>query len=204
MKKEVRDFKRKELFDLYNSRMNPFAIVTTKIDITNIYNLCLKKKHIYGTIGYYLTLALNDIEEFKYTYEDGKIYKCDKMIPNFADIRNDTSLGFYECDLKDNYDDFIKEYELTKEQFLNGTYAEKTWNDGVVWLSCQPWYHFSSLVPPFDKNTTVPQLIWDKFSFEEDKCYINLMIFVHHGFADGYHIGKLITKIEEVINNIQN
>ena len=38
MIKEVKDFKRKELFEHYNSADNPFVIVTTKIDITNVMN----------------------------------------------------------------------------------------------------------------------------------------------------------------------
>jgi len=71
-------------------------------------------------------------------------------------------------------------------------------------LSCQPWFNFTGVIPPFDKSITIPQLIWDRFTFEGNRCYINLMIMVHHGFADGYHIGKLIEKIENTIQNIKD
>jgi len=30
-----------------------------------------------------------------------------------------------------------------------------------------------------------------------------MMIMVHHGFADGYHIGKFIEKLNEEIENIE-
>lgn len=94
MRTEIKNFKRQELFDMFNSRTNPFSFVTTRIDITNIYKLCEKKKNYYATIGYYLTIALNEVEEFKYTYQDGHIYKYDKIHPSFTDIKEDNIIGF--------------------------------------------------------------------------------------------------------------
>lgn len=198
-----KDFNRLEVFEYYNARSNPFAIITTKIDITNIYNLCKIKKHYNATIGYYLTKALNQVEEFKYTYENESFYKGDTIHPSFTDMREDHTIGYFLCEFTDDYNEFIKRYDLQKRAFINGENTNKEIDDSVVWISCEPWFHFSGLVPPFDKSITVPQLIWDKFSLENDKCFINLMIFIHHGFADGYHIGMFINKVNELINNIK-
>ena len=200
---EVKDFKRQELFDMYNSRTNPFAIITTKIDITNIYNLCKIKKHYYASIAYFLTKAMNNVEEFKYRYIDGKIYKCDVIRPSFTDILEDHTIGFYTCEMLDDYDAFLKHFDEVKNLFLKGNYNEEPKED-VVWLSCQPWFNFTGAIPPFDRKITIPQLNWDRFSFEGDRCYINLLIMAHHGFADGYHIGKLVKSIEETIANIKD
>lgn len=204
MRTEIKNFERQELFDMFNSYTNPFSFVTTRIDITKIYKLCGKKKNYYATIGYYLTLALNEVEEFKYTYKDGHIYKYDKLNPSFADIRENNIIGFLDCHINDNYDGFIKEYLSVKQKFLKGENSSSfSSSEGIVWMSCEPWFNFSSVIPPFDKDITVPQLIWDKFIIENEHCYINLMIMVHHGFVDGYHIGKLIDKINEIIDNIK-
>lgn len=203
MKTLVENFKRQELFDYYNSATIPFSCITTKIDITNIYKLCKVKKHYYATIGYYLTMALNRVEEFKYSYQDGKIYKYDVIHPSFVDIKEDNTIGFYMCHLQDNYDDYIKEFDETKSRFLKGEKVPFEDEMSVVWLSCQPWFNFSSLVPPIRREISIPQLIWDKFSFENDRCYINLMIMAHHGLVDGYHIGQLIKAINDVISEIE-
>ncbi len=40
--------------------------------------------------------------------------------------------------------------------------------------------------------------------FDGDRCYINMMIMVHHDFADGYHIGLFINKFKDIIDNIDN
>ncbi|MCX4364322.1 MAG: CatA-like O-acetyltransferase [Bacilli bacterium] len=199
----IENFKREEIFNMYNSRTNPFSFVTTRIDITNIYNLCKVKKHYYATIAYYLTKAMNNVDEFKYRYIDGKIYKCDVIRPSFTDILEDNTIGFYTCEMLDDYDEFLKHFDAIKGKFLKGEYHGKEEHD-VVWISCQPWFNFTGVVPPFEKSITIPQLNWDRFTFEGDRCYINLMIMVHHGFADGYHIGKLIENIENIIRDIKD
>lgn len=203
MKRIINDFNRAEEYKSYDKKTNPFIIVTTKIDITNIYKLCQKKKHYYSTIGYYLTRAMNRVEEFKYFCSKGTFYKSDTLQPAFTDLRKDNTVGFYSCPLEDNLDDFLEKFDKTKNQFLDGTLIKEKNDDLGVWLTCQPWYHYNSLVPPFDIETINPQLVWDKFSFENDKCYINLTIIIHHGLVDGYHIGLLIDAINSEISNIQ-
>lgn len=202
MKRLITDFTRKAEFESFNSQTNPFVMVTTKIDITNIYKMCQTKKHYYATIGYYLTKAMNQVEEFKYSYKDGSFYKSDTIHPAFTDITKNHKIGFYSCHLKDNLDDFLIEFDETKRQFLEGTYVREKIDDTTVWLTCEPWYHYSGLVPTFDKNITNPQLVWDKFEITEDAVFINLTIIMHHGFVDGYHIGKFIDSINKEIESI--
>ena len=57
MKKEVKKFDRKELFDEYNKRNNPFIFITTQLDITNIYNYC--KIQYWTVLGTAFVVILN-------------------------------------------------------------------------------------------------------------------------------------------------
>ena len=77
------------------------------------------------------------------------------------------------------------------------TYEESKLND--IWLSCNPWCSITSLVPTFNKEITIPQFIWDKYEKVNERYYTNLTILVHHGFADGYHIGQFVNLLEENI-----
>ena len=116
----------------------------------------------------------------------------------------DGNIGYFTLKDKENYKDYIKEFIETQNKFLEDK-QYKTENDmDEIWLSCSPWFTFSSLIPPFNKEITIPQFIWDKYQKEEDKYYINLMILVHHGFADGSHIGKFINKLEENIKEFED
>lgn len=203
MKKEIENFKRKELFQHYHANTNPFSFVTTKVDITNLYQFCKKKRNFYATIGYYVALTMNQIDEFRCRYEDGKFYQYDRINPSFTQKFDDNTIGFFTCEMKDNYDEFIEEFLSVQEKFFQNHKSYSGSDAGEVWLSCEPWFHSTSLVVPFNKENTIPQVIWDKFSLEGDKCYINMMIMVHHGFADGYHIGKFINTFTEFVSNIE-
>lgn len=198
MKKEVKNLNRLDLFNHYDSYDNPFLIVNTKVDITNIYNKC---KNYYASIAYFLTLAANQIENFKLRYENGKFYKYDNLIPNFVQLKSDGNIGFIDCNLKEKYSDFISEYKSVQENFKQGKICY-TKTQGKIWNSYVPWYNFNSLVTPFDKSITIPQFNWDKFSFENDKCYINLMIMAHHGFVDGSHVGQFLQNFNDIVKNI--
>lgn len=202
MRTEIKNFKRQDLFKTFQEKTNPFSFVTTKIDITNLYQFCRKNKNFYATMGYYVALAMNGVDEFKYRYEDNKIYKYDTINLRFTQMFDDETIGFFRCSMTDDYDKFIEEFLENQEKFKKTHQSSVKKDQAEVLLSCEPWFHFTGLVTPFNKEVTIPQVIWDKFNFENDRCYINLMVMVHHGFADGYHIGKFFNKLSELIENI--
>lgn len=205
MKEIVKNFERMDLFNQYNSRTNPFSFITTKIDITKAYNYSKKHHHLHALLMYVFVKAINRIDNFKFMIEDKQIIKYDILNPNYTVTLDDGNVCFIEFDMDNNYekylDNFLKSKEIFKEtQEITIT---ATPDCGSVWLSCLPWFKFTSAIPPFEKNLPIPQLIWDKVEVENDHAYINLMIMAHHGFVDGSHIGKLIEYINEELNNIK-
>lgn len=104
---------------------------------------------------------------------------------------------------KNTKEEFIKEYETNQEIVKTKKQSIAAEQQDTIWVSCTPWFKFTGLVPPYDKNLTIPQFIWDKYEKKEDDYYCNLLIMVHHGFADGYQISEFINKLEEKLNNIK-
>lgn len=145
---------------------------------------------------------MNSVDEFKYRHEDNKFYKYDTINLRFTQMFDDETIGFFRCNMTNDYDKFIEEFLNIQEKFKKTHQSFVKKDQAEVLLSCEPWFHFTGLVTPFNKEKTVPQVIWDKFSFEGERCYINLMVMVHHGFVDGYHIGKFFNKLSELIENI--
>lgn len=203
MREKVENFNRKELLENYHQNTNPFSFVTTRIEVTKLYQLCKKSKSTYATIGYYFTKALNKVDAFKYRYEDGTVYKYDVINPNFTQMFSDETIGYFTVEMQPTYEKFIDEYKIIEKKFLETHQSNTVNNQGEVWLSCEPWFHFSGCVVPFDKEITIPQIIWDQFDVIDDKCYLDVMIMSHHGFVDGFHIGKLINQIKEVVESIE-
>lgn len=201
MRTEIKNFERISLFEQYNNKDNPFLYLTTKVNVTNIHNKC---KNYYATIAYFITLVTNQIDNFKYRFENNKIYKYDILKPNFTQMFEDNNIGFFTCDLKEKYSEFLVEYKNMQDKFFGNHKSYANDDQGEVWFSYVPWFNISSLITPFDKKVTIPQFIWDKFIYENGEYYINLTIMAHHGFIDGYHIGLFLQKLNEIIENIDN
>jgi len=193
MIKEVKNFKRKELFDHYHACDNPFLIISTKIDVTNVVNYCKKYKHFYPTLGFLVTKTANQLDAFKYRYKNSKFYYCEEIKSNYTQMFDDENIGFFSIPAINDFDEYIKQFLKTQEQFLKEKRSLNEDNLNDIWISCAPWFSFTNLVPPFNKEVTIPQFIWDKYESVNERYYVNLMIMVHHGFADGYHIGQFVS-----------
>lgn len=204
MIKEVKEFKRKNLFDYYHGFNNPFIICTTKIDITKIVEYCKIHKNLYATLGFIITQTANEIDAFKYRYKEGKIYYCEEIRSNYVQMYEDETIGYFGIPTIKEFDEYIKTFLKMQKQFLKDKNYSSETELNEIWLSCQPWFSFTSLIPPFDKEVTIPQFIWDKYQKIDGTYSINLMIMVHHGFADGFHVGKFISLLEENIKLFSN
>lgn len=198
---EVVNFERKELFKHYNEMDNPFIIMTIPLNVTNVVNYCKIYKHFYATMGFLLGKAVNDVESFKYRYINGKFYYCDRVVVNFTEKVGE-QIGFFECESKE-LNDFVKEFDYMKSNLGYYDNSSEDNREDVIWVSCFPWAKFSGLVSPHDRSITIPQFIWDKYEEVNGEYYCNMMIMVHHGFCDGYHVGTFVEKLNQYINELK-
>ncbi len=199
--KEVLDFKREELFKHFHSMQNPYIIITVPIKVTNLVKYSQIHKHFNALFGYYIGQVVNETEPFRYRYIDNKYYLCDRVGVSFTQLVDET-VYFFDC-YEETKEKFIKEYEEKQAQVKTTKQSQAKEQQDAIWVSCTPWFKFTALVPPFDKNLTIPQFIWDKYEQKEDEYYCNLLIMVHHGFADGYQVSQFIDKLENTLNNIK-
>ena len=198
---EVINFEREELFKHYNEMDNPFIIMTIPLNITRVVEYCKIHKHFYATMGFLVGRAANEIDGFKYRYKDGRYFYCDRLAVNFTEKVNE-QIGFFDCD-SEILEDFVVEFDEKKSRLGSYDDASEENREDVIWVSCFPWAKFNGLVSPHDKSITIPQFIWDKYEEVNGEYYCNMMIMVHHGFADGYHVGMFIEKLNEYIEKLK-
>lgn len=200
---KLEEYERKDLFLNYDKNTNPFSFITIKLDITNVYEYCKENKHIYATLGYLIGKTANEVEAYKYRKENDNIIYYDTLNVNYTQKKDDGNIGFYTVSFKDSIKEFIKDYDAVYNNWKINERKVSDFTHDEVWVSCEPWFSATSLIPPFDKNVTIPQFIWDKFIFENNRVYTNLMLMSHHGFVDGSHIGEFIEKLNKNIERLR-
>lgn len=197
-KEEIKNYKRIETFNHYDSMDCPFVTIITKIDITNLVRYCKIHKHYYATIGWCIMKAANQIYEMRVRNENGKFYVYDKMNTEFMAPFDNHVAGYYACEMKDNFLDFIEEYDKQLDLFKKTQKSICNNDNGEIWCTCEPWMEFTSMQPPFDKKCHTQEFIWDKIKEENGLFSINLCIMFHHGYLDGEQVGQFLT----ILNNI--
>ena len=204
-KVDLKKWSRYETFKHYDMCTNPFIIVSVTIDITNLYNYAKKKElSIFSALGYMITKTANEFEEFRYRKKGNDIYLYDSLMPNFTENIEGKEIYYFDVEYVDDIVIFDRNFKKIRDEYYNNGEKKILINSlNEIWLSCVPWYSINSLIPPFDKENTIPQFIWDKFKKEEGRVTTNLMILIHHGFIDGYQIGTFYKKLEENIKNIK-
>ena len=198
-KREIKNYKRENKYNEFDSMTCPFAVVTIKIDITNIVNYCKVNKHHYATIAWVLMKAANQVDEMRVRNEDGKFYLYDKMNVGFALPLDNHVIGLFDCEMKDNLVDFIKEYEKRYALFKKEQ-KDLITDNGAIWCNCEPWFEITSIMPSFDKKDHTQEFIWDKIKEENNRFTINLTTMFHHGYFDGEHLARFIEILNEEIS----
>ena len=91
MRKEIdiNSWDRKEHFEFYSKIATPHYCVAFNIDVTNLLAFTRKNKiSFYYSLIYLCTQAINEIDEFLLETEDNKVYKTDRRVPCFTDLKN--------------------------------------------------------------------------------------------------------------------
>ena len=123
---------------------------------------------------------------------------------NYTENIDNEIIGFFRVDYNDNYRHYMEAYNKERQTLFdnNGSNPNIITSD-EIWMSCEPWFEINSIVPPYNKDNTIPQFIWDKFKEKDGRITTNLMVMIHHGFMDGYQIGAFYKKLEDNINSIE-
>lgn len=204
---DLKTWELKEAFDVYSQHKCPFYSITTKIDVTNIYNFA--KTHnlsFYFCWGHVVNTAILGVEEFNIRIVNNKLVVGDANIVSFVCKRKDErKFRFIDVPYNKNILEFCKlAKEIEQHQttiFGDGKYG----NDWSVYLSCTPWFSFSCITNPktMDTNDFIPRLICDKYVQKGKKKFMNISVEVNHRVVDGYAISQMLQKMEEEIKRLK-
>ncbi|WP_063539173.1 CatA-like O-acetyltransferase [Bacillus cereus] len=199
-KVELDSWNRKETFDFFNGMTYPYLTISSRLEITEAYNLAKSnKKSLYATISWLILKALNQINEFKCRVENNSILSFDRLGASFSVLKTDNSLNFSRfTDFNEEYDVFLDNFIKNKQEAESGTEIANT-EKNLVYLTCLPKIELAQMISPMDLKTkdSITRICWGKVYKEQEKKYITLSVQVHHGLIDGFHIGILNELIEK-------
>jgi len=199
---------RKETYQFYREVDLPTYLMTFQLDVTRLYHYIKKEG-----LSFYLSMihtsleVMNSIENFKYRFINSEPYLMDSIHPSFTD-QIDGSDQFKIVTI--DFDDDLKTFNrLAKEKskLQGSTFIDLKEEQRVdlVYITSFPWASYTQVshAKHLDKYDAIPRVCWGKFEDIQGKKIMPFSIEVHHAFVDGLHVGKLITKLQEKLNQFE-
>jgi len=203
---DLQNWKRKQHFDFFSKYDEPFWGVVSEIDCTN----ALEKAKILNEsfFIYYLhksTVAINEIEEFRYRIIDDKVANYDVIHAASTIGRKDESFGYsfikYDKDFN-IFTQFAKEEILRVNSSSGLSLNENSERLDVIHYSTLPWTKFTGLTHArnFKKIDSIPKIVFGKYFSNNNRKMMNISINAHHGLADGIHAAKYFELMQKLMD----
>ena len=194
---------RREHFAFFSAFEEPFFGLVATVDCTRA--LAEAKRLGVPFFLYYLHAALqavNQVEALRYRIEDGQVYCYDRIHASATIGRPDYTFGFSFIEHHDELADFLPtaNAEIAAVQASEGLrLSETTARPDVIHFSAIPWVRFTGLshARNFSHPDSCPKISVGQTYTEGAATLMPVSINVHHGLADGYHVGQFLAAFQE-------
>lgn len=201
---DVTTWARREIFEFFRDFDKPYFNISTQLDVSRLLALLRSRPDVSVMLAYhYFALrAANEIEPFRYRLRDGKVIVHEVIHGGTTVLLpNETfTLAYFEYD--ENFDKFIERAarSVQQEQSGDGAFRPNP-NDDMIHFTTLPWVSFTSFshARNWGREDSVPKIAFGKFIKTDDRTLLPFSVEVHHALLDGLHVGRYVTRLEEVL-----
>lgn len=201
---DIQTWNRKDHFLFFSQFEEPFFGVTFTIDCTAAYARAKAAGHSFFLHYLYRALkAANAIEAFRYRIEGQRVYLFNEVNVATTVNRPDGTFGFGYMNYHTNEHDFYRhaEQEIARTRNSSGLQPSGA-GDNVIHFSALPWVNFTSLshARMFRLADSCPKISFGKMTEANGHKTMPVSVHVHHGLADGYHVGLFAEQYQTLMS----
>lgn len=195
---------RRELFEFYRDFDKPYFNICTRLDVTDL--LKELRNHpgvsVALTYHYFALKAANEIEQFRYRLRNGQVLVHDVINGGTTlMLPNDTFTLVY-FDYADKFAEFIGPAQRAIDHAkIDSAFRPRHEDDARIHCTTLPWISFTSFshARNWRREDSVPKISFGKFSQENGRTLMPFSVEVHHALVDGLHVGRYVTRMEEML-----
>lgn len=194
---------RRNLLALFRQCQKPQYSVTARIEVTKI----LIRRADDSAFSTYLACihaigaALHAVPELGQRIRGDKVVQHDQLILTPTLQFPDKQLGFSYL----NWQADAEAFATAARQCIAVTLAEEPiqavtdGDDGVAFLSCQPWLDFTAFDSPvLNSDDSIPRICWGRYTPDgTGRWTMAVALQVHHGLVDGLHVAQFFRELQE-------
>lgn len=203
---ELTAWPRAESFRFFSSLDQPFYSVCFRVDVTKLH--AYTKSHglsFYHAMIYFVTQAVNETKNFRYTIRNGEVWLLPARTPSFTVLKpGSDQFQIVTAPCTGGLEDFCRAAkEKTERQTAFLDPASET--DDLIYLSCLPWFDLTCCTNErkVDVDDAIPRITWGKYVKEGDREVLGLSIEVNHRLIDGVHLGRFYERLQEKLSALE-
>ena len=186
----------------------PYTSVTVMVDVSDVIRLAKAKDWSFFLLFlHFSALAADGVRQLRQRCVGGQVIEfasCDTSHVELLD--NGTyvycSLG-HHMPLDEYMETAAKKRLAAREQTVLEEHDDAL---SMYFVSCLPWLHYVSLEQPLGAGEDCnPRISWGKYEQDEKgRWMMPVTLCVHHGLADGLHMGMFYQNLERIIKEAGN
>ncbi len=144
----------------------------------------------------------NEIEPFRYRLREGKVLVHDVVHGGTTVLLPNESFTLAYFDYEKDFGKFVGEARRAVEEARSGDGAFRPRaSDDRIHFTTLPWVSFTSFshARNWGREDSVPKIAFGKFVKENDRILLPISVEVHHALMDGLHVGRYLTRLEELL-----
>lgn len=200
---DINTWNRKQHFEHFTGLKDPSFAVTIPFNVTHAYQVSKANNTSFFTRYLHDCMrAINQIENFRYRIEDGKVIEYDTIHTSPTILRDDNTFGFSFVKYDNDLETFSKNLEQEKIRIKNSKELYPPVNSlDCIHCSAMPWVNFIGHKEPISGAVdSVPKLSFGKATKVNNELIMNVAVNVNHALVDGYHVGLFSEKFQHFLN----
>ncbi len=203
---DIDSWPRRSTYEFFKEYADPFFNFTAPVDITRLYRF-VKKNDLSVSLAalFYVMKAANEIREFRIRLVDGRLVEFDAVEATQTILNDDETFSFAYFEMRPDVFQFFRDGKTALEKYKKlKTFDVESDRLDLIYFSVIPWVSFTSFkhASRLDRTQTVPRIVFGKIFDEGERKKIPLSVEANHTIMDGFHVGKLFNRFQELIDEL--
>jgi chloramphenicol O-acetyltransferase type A len=188
---------RRDHFTLFRAVDFPYFSVTVEVDLTAwLATTRAAGRPVFPALVHELTAIANSLPPFRVRIRGEQVIQHDQLDCSFTVPWRDDLFNFCTVAFDPDVDVFLARClpAIAASQAAECLTLDDAWRDDMVYLSCLPWFAFTSMTHAVDARSgdSFPRVAWGKMTEREGKTTVPMNFQVHHALLDGKHIAQFL------------
>lgn len=204
---DIHNWNRINQYHFFKNFDDPFFGLTCNLEVTNLYRYC-KENNLSFSFAclFYSMKAANEIVEFRLRMVNDEVVEFDSIEIGSTFLNDDNSFFFGLFQNETSVFDFDAKGKEIVNKFKTDKIFEEHWDKiDLIFGSTIPWISFTSFKHAKNierEKSGIPKFVFGKRFQQDDKLLLPFAVEVHHALMDGFHVGQLVEKLQQKINEL--